>query len=166
MAIMSSSKLSVSIKSINGNSTKLRDAIQEALISCAYYAIKDGNTNPFNDLLKAVGTNTRIKGLALWAETWGCVLVKNESFVINKTARGKMSVSNEQDFEAFEVAMRSELAWYAMVPKEPVKSEFDAEVYINNVLTKLDKEGEVALVEAIKTAVALYNLKQESKVEA
>jgi hypothetical protein len=62
--------------------------------------------------------------------------------------------------------MRSSPAWYDIAPKEKAVSIFDAEQYLNTVITKLDKEGEAELVEAIKTAVALYNLKQDAAVEA
>lgn len=167
MSVLNAKQLSAKIKSIKGNSTKLRDAIQEALISCAYYAIKDGDTGSFNRLLEAVGTNTRIKGLTLWAETWGCVRVKDEKFVINKTARSEMAVLNEQDFEQHEAMMRSAVAWYDMTPAEKATSIFDAENYLNNVIAKLTKEGEAQLVVAIKNAVAIHNLKMKAEaVEA
>lgn len=164
MSVLNAKQLSAKIKSIKGNSTKLRDAIQEALISCAYYAIKDGDAGSFNRLLEAVGTNTRIKGLTLWAETWGCVRIKDEKFVINKSARNEMAVLNEQDFAQHEEMMRAAVAWYDMTPAEKAVSIFDAENYLNAVIAKLTKEHEDGLVEAIKNAVAIYNLKTEAEI--
>jgi len=165
MSVMNIQKLNAQIKSIGGNSSKLRDAIQEALISCAYHAVKDGQITPFNNLLQAVGTNTRIKGITMWAELYGFVRMEKGAFVLNKTMRKEAQVSDEKDFEVFENVMRSSPAWYDIAPKEKAVSIFDAEQYLNTVLTKLDKEGEAQLVEAIKTAVALYNLKQENAAE-
>lgn len=164
---MNIQKLSAQIKSINGNSSKLRTQIQEALISCAYHAVKDGQITPFNNLLKAVGTNTRIKGLTMWAEIYGFVRMEKGAFVLNKSARKEAHVENELDFEQYETVMRSSPAWYDIAPKEKAESIFNPEVYLQHVIEKLNKEGEAKLVEAIQTAVALYNLKVESEaVEA
>jgi hypothetical protein len=160
MAILNSKQLTAKIKSIKGNSTKLRDSIQEALISCAFYAIKDGDAGSFNRLLDAVGTNTRIKGLTLWAETWGCVRVKDEKFIINKSARAEMSVNDENDFAEFESMMRAAVAWYDMVPAEKATSMFDADAYLANVITKLTKEHKDDLAFVIENAIREYRKTQ------
>lgn len=159
MALMTVTQLNRSIKSIKGNSTKLRNAIQEALISCAFHAAKDGQVTPFNDLLDAVGTSTRIKGLTLWAETYGFVCVKHEKFVPNKSARKDANVTDEASFAEFEKAMREGVAWYDMVAPEPVRSMFDAGHYLDGVLTKLEKENCAALVPFLQTAIDEYNKK-------
>lgn len=156
MAILNSKQLTSKIKSIANNSTKLRDAIQEALISCAFYAIKDGDVGSFNRLLDAVGTNTRIKGLTLWAETWGCVRVKDERFVINKAARAEMDVHSEADFADIEAMMRSAVQWYDMVPQEKPKSMFDPENYLANVVAKLEKEHQEALAKRVADVINAY----------
>ena len=156
---MSSTKLSAQIRSIKGNSHKLRDQIQDALISCAYYAVKDGQVTPFNQLLEAVGTNTRVKGLTAWAETWGFVRIVHGKFELNKHARKEAHVRDEADFEAFEAAMRSAPSWYDIVPKEKVESIFDASHYLTNVLAKLDKEGQKELADVIEKAISAYNEK-------
>lgn len=159
MALMTVTQLNRSIKSIKGNSAKLRDAIQEALISCAYHAAKDGQVTPFNDLLEAVGTSTRIKGLTLWAEVYGFVVVKHEKFVPNKSARKEANVTDEASFAEFEKAMREGVAWYDMVPKEAAVSIFNAGHYLAGVLTKLEKESCGELVPFIKKAIEDYNAK-------
>ena len=157
MALMTVTQLNRSIKSIKGNSAKLRDAIQEALISCAYHAVKDGQVTPFNDLLEAVGTSTRIKGLTLWAEMYGFVAVKHEKFVPNKSARKEANVTDEASFAQFEAAMRDGVKWYDMVPKEVARSMFDAGHYLAGVLTKLEKESCAGLVPYLEKAIADYN---------
>ncbi len=157
MAIMTTVKLSAQIRSIKTNSTNLRAQIQEALISCAYYAVKDGNTNPFNQLLEAVGTGARVKGITMWAETWGFVRVKDGKFALNKSARDAVHVSNEEDFAHFETEMRAAPAWHEMAPKEKVVSMFDVEHYLQGVINKLDKEGAAAVVPYITEAIEKYN---------
>lgn len=160
MAILNSKQLNAKIKSIKGNSTKLRDAIQDALVSCAYYAIKDGDAGSFNRLLEAVGTNTRIKGLTLWAETWGCVRVKDEKFVINKAARSEHDITSEADFAELESMMRAAVAWYDMTPAEKATSIFDADAYLANVIAKLTKEQKSDLAHVIESAVQDYRKAQ------
>ena len=68
MSIQSLKELNRSIKSLGTNANKFRGAVHTALVSCAYHSAKDGQITPFNDLLKAVGTGTRVKGIVLWAK--------------------------------------------------------------------------------------------------
>lgn len=173
MSVMSSIKLSAQIRSIGSNSKKVREQIQEVLISCAYYAAKDGNTNPFNQLLAAVGTATRIKGLTAWAELYGFVQVSKEKFILNKSARKEANVTDEASFAEFESVMRSSPMWFEIVPAEKVTSIFDASHYLDGVIAKLEKEGandaKFFLQEAVdkyKAADALIKLKLESLGEA
>lgn len=158
MAVMTSKKLASQIKSIKSNSKKVREQIQEALISCAYQASR-GNLNYFNDLLDAVGTATRIKGLTLWAETYGFVRVQNEKFVLNKSAVKEAHIESEADFVEFENIMRASPAWFDMVSKEVVRSAFDAGNYLASVLAKLEKENCVEVVPFLVKAIDDYNKK-------
>lgn len=157
MSIMSSIKLSAQIRSIGANSKKVREQIQEALISCAYYAAKDGNTNPFNQLLAAVGTATRIKGLTAWGEVYGFVQVKSGKFILNKTARKEANVTDEASFAEFEAVMRSSPMWFDIVPAETIASIFDASHYLSGVIAKLEKEGVADVVPFITEAIEKYN---------
>lgn len=163
MAIMSTTKLSAQIRSIQGNATKLRAQIQEALISCAYYAVRHGEVRPFNQLLDAVGSGTRVKGLTLWAETFGFVRVKEGKFILNKTARAEADVKTEEDFAPFEDAMRQAAPWYDIVPKEVVRSQFDVSSYLTTVINKLDRENASDVVPYIQKAIDEYNQAQAIK---
>lgn len=166
MSVMSSTKLSAQIRSIKGNSKNLREQIQEALISCAYYAAKDGNTNPFNQLLEAVGTATRIKGLTAWAEIYGFVQVQKEKFILNKSARKEANVTDEASFAEFESVMRSSSMWFEIVPTEKAVSIFDAFHYLSGVIAKLEKEGIADIVPYITDAIESYNKTQALKALA
>jgi hypothetical protein len=163
MSVMNGVKLAAQIRSIRNNTKNLRTQVQEALISCAYHAVKDGQITPFNQLLDAVGNGTRVKGLTLWAETYGFVRVKEGRFVLNKSARDKTAVLNEDDFAPFEKAMREDVQWYDMVPKEAVKSAFDPSTYLTHVLEKLEKEGVKEIVPYIEKAIAEFNQAQAIK---
>lgn len=163
MSVMSSSKLSAQIRSIGTHSKTLREQIQEVLISCAYYAAKDGNTNPFNQLLAAVGTATRIKGLTAWAELYGFVQVKQEKFILNKSARKEANVTDEASFAEFESIMRASPMWFDIVPAEKPTSIFDASHYLSGVIAKLEKEGVADVVPYITNALEEYNKAQAIK---
>jgi hypothetical protein len=164
MALMSLNKLSAQIRSIKGNAHKLRDQIQEALISCAYHAAKDGQTTPFNNLLEAVDGTARLKGITLWAELYGFVRVKDERLVINKKMRSEAGVTDEEDFKQFEADMRSGPKWYELAGKEPVKSMFDLDNYANTVEKKLTTEGYIGLAEAVKDLIQKYHAEQTAEI--
>jgi hypothetical protein len=157
MSVLNAKQLTAKIKSIKGSSVKLRDNIQEALVSCSYYAIKDGDAGSFNRLIDAVGTNTRIKGLTMWAETWGAVRVKEGKLVINKSVRDSMSVTDEASFAEYEAMMRAAVPWYDMTPAEKATSMFDPINYITGVVSKLEKEHQAELAEYVKNAVLEFN---------
>jgi hypothetical protein len=154
MAVMNSTKLAAQIRSIRTNAVKMREQIHEALISCAYYAVKDGNTNPFNQLLDAVGSTARLKGITMWSEVYGFVRVKDEKFVLNKSARKEADVTDEASFASFEAEMRSGPKWWEIVGKEAVTSIFDPSKYIEGVIAKLDKEGYKDFAEGVKGLLA------------
>ena len=164
MSIMSMQKLNAQIKSIKGNSSKLADQIQEALISCAYHAVKDGQTTPFNNLLDAVRNTSRLKGITMWAELYGFVRVQNEKFIVNKSARSEADVTNEDDFAPFEAEMRAGVKWYDIAGKETVKSVFDLDNYANNVESKLTKEGYIGLADAVKKLMHEYHAAQKAEI--
>jgi hypothetical protein len=149
-------QLAGEFKKIRTNTIKTREMVQEALISCAFYAWKDGQVTPFNQLLDAVGTSTHVKGLTMWAEVWGCVLVKDEAFVLNKTARKERAISDYSDFESFEAEMRAAPKWFEMAPKQKVESMFDASTYLDGVMKKLEKEGASTALDFVTKAVTEY----------
>lgn len=156
MAVMNKTKLAAQIRSVRGNSVKLREQIQEVLISCAYHVMKDGQVTPFNDLLDAVGNTAKAENIALWAKKHGCVLVKQERFVINKEARGKVSVSSEEDFAEYEAEMRADTPWYDMTPNSPEPKPFDLVKYLDAVKKHLVKNHAEGLVQVLDVAFADY----------
>jgi hypothetical protein len=164
MAVMSLNKLAAQIRSIKGNTHKLRDQIQEALISCAYHVAKDGQTTPFNNLLDAVDGTARLKGITMWAELYGFVRVKDERLVVNKQARKEAAVVDEESFADFEREMREGPKWYEIAGKEPVKSMFDLDNYAATVEKKLTSEGYIGLAEAVKALMQQYHAEQTAEI--
>ena len=156
MPVMNSKELKASIKSIGTNAAKLREAIQEALVSCAYYSMKDGNTEAFNQLLQAVGSATRIKGLTAWAEQFAPVLIKEGRFTLNKTAMKNIVVTNEEDFAEYEAEMR-QVNWWETVQPEKAESIFDVTKYLDRVMKHLAENGAIELKGCIEAAVAKFN---------
>lgn len=169
MSVMSSKQLSTTIKTIKRSREKFQVAVQEALISCAFYAMKDGNVEPFNQLLDAVGNATRIKGLTMWAETFAPVIVRDGKFNLNKTAKKSIAVTSEADFAEFEVDMRAGPAWYEIAGEQKVESIFDAPDYLERVIKHLRKHGVdsdvIAAVENAEIIARIHKTHAEDAAE-
>lgn len=159
MSVMTAKALNAAIKSIGTSREKLQEAIHEALISCAYFSMKDGNVTPFNQLLESVGNAARIKGIAMWAELNAPVIIRQGEFVYNKTAGKALHVTCEDDFTEYEIEMRLMPKWHEVAGKEKVPSIFDCPKYLEGVYKKLEKEGQQDVAEVLKKAIALANFK-------
>ena len=153
MSVMKKDALNAAISAIRKNSTEFREAVHEALISCAYYATKDSNVTPFNDLLEAVGDGTRKKGITTWAEVFAPVFIKDERFQYSKKAGTGFAVLNEDDFAQYEKEMRDGPKWFEIVRAEKVESIWDAGEYLERVVKNLQKHGaDSKLVEMVRNA--------------
>jgi hypothetical protein len=156
---MTAKALTASINKIKSNRTSLQEQIHEALISCSFYAMKDGNITPFNQLLDAVGNSTRIKGLTMWAETFAPVLVREGAFAYNKSAGKSLHVTNEEDFSEYEIEMRLSPKWYEIAGEQKAESIFDCPKYLEQVFKRLTKEGQADVAAVLRAAVEVANFK-------
>lgn len=161
MAFMDKIALKKSITSINKNSTKLRDSIQHALISCVYQDIK-GNTDYFNMLLDAVGTGTRQQGIVTWAETHGFVQYskKEGKFINNKSKRAGLAELSDAEFNDLYAELLSAPKWYDIAGKEVKKSIFDVSDYMKAVEKKLEGEGQTEMKNFVHQAVEAFKKQQ------
>ncbi len=162
MTIMTTKQLSAKISSIGKSAEKFAGDVQEALIHCGFYVMKDGNTTPLNQLLDAVGTGTRLKGLTTWAELFLPVRIKDERFVVNKHAAKEQRVSNEDEYAEYRAAMEAAPRWDKIVGKEKPESIWDSGKYLARVIKKLSDEGDAELAEAIKAAELAYRIRQNA----
>lgn len=158
MSVMTSKQLSTTIKAIKRGREKLQHAIQEALVSASFYAMKDGNVEPFNQLLDAVGNATRIKGLTMWAETFAPVIVRDGKFTLNKTAKKEISVETADDFAQFESEMRAGPTWYEIAGEQKAESIFDPSPYLGKVADKLEKKGFADLAKQLRAVKGAYEM--------
>jgi len=166
MSVMTTAKLKLAIKSVAKSGEKFANDVQEALVSCAFYVMKDGNTTPLNDLLDAVGTGTRIRGLTVWAELFCPVRIKDDRFVLNKGAAKEYAVTDEASFAEYEETMRAAPRWDKIIGKEKAESIFDEGKYMERVIKKLIEEGEAELAEVLKNAEMAYRIKKSSVMAA
>lgn len=166
MTIMTAKQLTVAIKGIKTNRVKLQDSIQEALISATFYAMKDGNTTPFNQILDAVGNATHIKGITMWAEVNAPVIVRDKAFTLNKTAAKELDVTRIEDFTPYEEDMRSGAKWYEIAGAQKVESIFDPMGYLGKVADKLQKEGFEELAQSIRAAKGGFEMNLIEQLEA
>jgi hypothetical protein len=176
MSVMTSKQLSSAIKSIKTNRVKLQENIQEALIAATFYAMKDGNITPFNQLLDAVGNATHLKGITMWAETYAPVIIRKGEFTLNKTMAKEHDINSEADFAPYEVEIRAGAKWFEIAGEQKVVSIFDPANYLGKVADKLAKEGfpdlayqlravkgdfEMHLIEAIEAIEAVDGFEDE-----
>jgi hypothetical protein len=154
-------QLSANIRKISKSAEKFATDVQEALIVCAYYAMKDGNTTPLNDLMDAVGDGTRLKGFTAWAELFAPVRIKEGRFVLNKGAAKDIHVTCPEDFAEFEAEMRT-VRWDKIVEKEPVESIWDASKALDKFYKRLEQHGDIELAAALRKAELEFRIKQNA----
>ena len=141
MSVMTPKVLSANIDRIKANAESLRGEVQECLIACAFYIMRDGNTTPANDLLAAC-TKARIERTAVtaWLENYAPCYVKQDKIEVSRERRREIRVENEKDFIAHEVEMRK-VKWYELTKITPARSIFDPVGYIEKVAKKMEKEA-------------------------
>lgn len=147
---MNISQLNKAIQAIGKSAASQRDAIQAVLPYCAYQTLQ-GNTNPFNELLEAVGKGTRKEGIVKWAENFGFVKYEKEKLVTNKSAvkAHKEALSTEQAWQAYQAEV-SAVLWYDIPKKEQIKSQFNAITYLETVVKHLTTNQAAELAAAIQ----------------
>ena len=156
MTIMTSQQLYAGFAKLRKHSGIFRSMVQEMLVSCAYYAYKEGSTTEFNRLLESVGNGTHIKGITMWIElAAGIGRVKKGEIVLNKKVRDMSGVIDAKTFEPYEKEMRS-INWWEIAGEQKAESVFDKGVYLNHVYKRLDKNGFPGLAEALKNAEIAY----------
>lgn len=166
MSVMTKSQFSKTINGITKSREVLQATVQEALITATYYAMKDGNAEPFNQICDAVGSAVYLKGITLWAETYAPVIVKDGSFVLNKKAAKEHNVLNEDDFAPIEAEIRQGVAWYDIAPRQRAVSMFEPSGYLSSVAKKLEREGFPELANEMKRVASKYGHDLIAAVEA
>ena len=147
---------------IKADAASFAQKVHEALTSCAFYAFKDGNTTPFNQLLDAVGNGTHVKGITRWVELVARIgRVSNGVIVVNKKVRDESGVIDEATFKPFYDEM-SKVMWLNATPKQKTESVFDEADYLKRVIAKLTKEGYPELARMVKDAELDYSINQRN----
>ena len=166
MSVMTAKQLTSAIKSIRTSREKFQEQVHEALIASTFYAMKDGNVTPFNQLLDAVGNATHIRGITMWAETYAPVIIRQGVFTLNKSAAKEHNVTTEADFEAYEAEIRQGAKWYEISGPQKAVSIFDPANYLGKVADKLEKEGFVELAKSIRATKGGFEMALIEAVEA
>lgn len=162
--MFTSKQFTAKLHTLKTNAAKFRDDVQECLIAATYFACKDGNVEPFNQILDAVGSGTRIAGITKWAEINAPAMIKKGKFVLNKTAAKEYQVENEADFEPLEADLRKAPTWYDIVEAEKVESIWDSEAEYTKLAALLDSRVKKAdnedpvLADIIRKAVFALRL--------
>lgn len=156
MNIHTGEQLQGCIKKLQKHSSVFNKMVQEALISCAFYAFKDGNCTPFDQLIEAVGPGVHIKAITRWVElVAGIGRVYKGKIVLNKKVRDMSGVIDLETFRPFYDEM-IQVKWYDAAGKQQLESVFDEGTFMKRVITKLTKEGYAGLAVAIQQAELQY----------
>lgn len=166
MSVLSKTQFKSMVKRLTKSREALQTDVQEALITATYYAMKDGNAEPFNQICDAVGNAVYLKGITLWAETYAPVMVKDGSFVLNKKAAKEHNVLNEDDFAPIEAEIRQGVAWYDIAPRQRAVSIFEPSGYLSSVAKKLEREGFPELAAEMKRVAGKFGHDLIAAVEA
>lgn len=166
MSVLTKNQFNAAIRGISKNREVLQASVQEALITATYYAMKDGNAEPFNQICDAVGNAVYLKGITLWAETYAPVMVKDGSFVLNKKAAKEYNVLNEDDFAPIEGEIRQGVTWYDIAPRQRAVSIFEPSGYLSSVAKKLEREGFPELAAEMKRVAGKFGHDLIAAVEA
>lgn len=164
--VMNSKQLKNAIAGIKRNREKLQEQIQDVLIAATFYAMKDGNVTPFNQLLEAVGNATHVKGITIWSETFAPVMVRDGAFTLNKTAAKEHDVHSVEDFAGYEAELREAVKWYEIAGKQKAVSIFDPAGYLGKAADKLDKEGFADLAHQLRAVKGGYEMALIDAIEA
>jgi hypothetical protein len=165
MAILTSiSALTAQIGVVGKSKDKLRDQIQDLLVSCAYHAAKDGQVGPYNMLLDAVRDTARVRGITMWIETYGFGHVQKDRIVVSKTARKEANVTDLASFAEFAKSMEEGAKWYEIAPKEQISSIFDPVRYGMSVKGKFEKEGLADLGLEVEKLVVSFMAKRNAEI--
>ncbi len=165
MAVMTTKQLNSAISAIRKARVKMQELVHEALVSATFYAMKDGNVTPFNQLLDAVGQATHIKGITMWAELNAPVIVREGAFTLNKTAKKEIHIENVDDFAPYEADIRQQPKWYEVAPKQKAESIFMPDSYLGKVADKLEREGFAELALQIRAVKGKYEMDLIDAVE-
>jgi hypothetical protein len=169
MKLLQIAALQALFGTIKSDAATFANNVQEALITCAYFAFKDGNTTPFNQLLAAVGNGTHIAGITRWIElVAGIGRVNKGVIILNKKVRDESGVIDEVTFQPFYDEM-SKVMWLNAAPKQKAESVFDEADYVKRVVAKLTKEGYPKLAAMIKDTELAYAInarKEQEELEA
>lgn len=166
MSVMTAKQLTNAIKSIRTSREKFQEQVHEALIASTFYAMKDGNVTPFNQILDAVGNAAHIRGITMWAETYAPTIVRQGQFTLNKSAAKEHNVTTEADFEPYEVEIRQGAKWYEIAGPQKAVSIFDPANYLGKVADKLEKEGFAELAYSIRATKGGFEMALIEKLEA
>jgi hypothetical protein len=149
--------LSKHIDKIGKDSKTLESAVQMALASATFFAVKDGNVEPINRLLLTVGKGLRRTALWSWLETYAPVLpqadkdkAKEAPYVFSRDKlqdlTGHAKPTAEQAEEHAKAIMAH--AWTEFKPEPEVPATFDVAALVQGVIKKakgLQQKGSKAV---------------------
>ena len=151
---------SAKVRSIKAGTTKLRDDIQDALVAAFYLTLKDHNTEPFNQILDAVGSAVHRQGISMWAELNAPVRIVKDRFLLNAVAFKAMDADGIlADFDAHltESGMFDQKWWLVAKKQNTTDSVWDFDSSVARLIKRLETDADNAQPELARTLREAYD---------
>ena len=168
---LNQSDLSKLIKKIGSTSKSQRDNIQQALVSCAYYAVFDRNADPAIRLFNAIGGETYKAGMSKWLSLYAPVYFKEGKPLIADKRQKEMA--NAMTVEDFAAEMDKATAWYEIdatrniTPNVWDSFEFAKKqaTHLQNAADKAEKNGDAELAKLLREAEMILRSKLNAEYD-
>ena len=158
-------QIAARIKTIAGNSKKLRDQIQDVLVNIAGHAYEHGDVTQYDQLMAATSGMNR-KKIAAWIREHGFASLNDKGeYGVNKSAR--KAADHENGAACTEYLAANAPAWYADEETMPqIKQALDVAARVKSLASQIDSARENgrqvkidyreahAAIEALKGAIA------------
>ena len=165
MSILTEKQLASKIASIGKSSKAFRDAVQEAVISALYYAYKDHNPQPLNNLLGALGNGSNVRALTHYCTTFGPVYVKDEKFAVAKSAAKEAGITSPELFAEKEEELRKVMWFDFNVEGNKAQNVWDTAARLDSFLAKLDKHDAELAAHLKREALAFQGARSRKTEE-
>jgi len=169
--ILDQKALSALIKKIGGTAKTQRDNIQQALVSCAYYATFDRNVDPAIRLFQAIGGETYKAGMSKWLSLYAPVYFKDGKPMLADKRQKEMKATLTA--EEFTAEMDQSALWYEIDAEnnkapnvwDSLKFAEQQALHLENAAKKAEKNGDVELAAILKDAEMLLRIKLNTQYD-
>lgn len=167
--ILDQKALSSLISKIGKAAKSQRDNIQQALVSCAYYATFNRNADPAIRLFQAIGGETYKAGMSKWLSLYAPIHFKDGKPMLSDKRQKEITATVEE----FTAEIDKAPAWYAIdegnnkTPNiwDSLKFAESQALHLENAAKKAEKNGDNELAQLLKEAEMLLRVRLNTQYD-